>query len=164
MSNEETSRFSITLKGGPGYDAPWIVLRAETAEEAVQLLKDVREADLDVAVRVAASSFQTVATGSPEKAATAVLGFNPANDTPPPPGPAPALSGPYTPGPGAAPGNGVGNYPSGQQLPQALQPVCGTCNGPTVFKVDTKNNPPQWKGWFCATAPRGARHDVTWVK
>lgn len=170
--SDENGKISVTLKGGPGYDAPWIVLRADSGTEMVALIQEIRDTNLDVAVRAASTFFQQVATGSPQAAAEALLGATPLPDSAPVPGPAPANSGlPVTPGPGALPGNGVGNYPSNtppppppQQLPQALQPNCKTCGGPTVFKADTKSNPPAWKGWFCATAPRGVKHEVSWVK
>ena len=175
--SDDAGKVVVTLKGGAGYEAPWLVLRSDTPADMIELLKAVREANLDVAVRAAAQTFTMVATGSPQAAAEAMLGATPVPGTPPVPAPAQALSGtqngpqigqPIYPAPNATPGNGIGNYPGGnqppQQLPQALQPACPTCGGPTVFKTDSKSNPPQWKGWFCQNAPRGTKHDVTWVK
>lgn len=181
--SDSTHKLSATLKAGPGYEAPWIVLYAETAAEMVEQIKAVTDVGLDIAVRVAAQRFQAVVSGSPEAAGAAILGATPAPDTAGAVATAQGLSEPgngmVTPGPGAQPGTGVGNYPSSsssappappqwqqqnQQLPAALAPSCPTCGGPTIFKVDQKSSPPAWKGWFCQNAPRGTKHDVTWVK
>jgi hypothetical protein len=159
--SDTSKSISVTLKAGGGYDMPWIVLYADTPDEMNNLIKGVNDAGLPLTVRLAAQGFQTAVQGTPEQAVQAVLGGSPA----------PAMHGaPVTPGPGATPGTGVGNYPPAppmgdQELPPGLNPACPTCGGPTKLLVDQKHNPPQWRGYFCQNAPRGGpKHDVTWVK
>lgn len=170
VSDDTNSKIGVTLKAGPGYDAPWVVIRGDSAEDVLTTIKDVNDAGLLLAVRIASQAFQAQVSGSPEQAAAAVLGATPVPDTASPAG----TGQPVSPAPGAPAGTGVGNYPApappsnqfqNQQLPAALAPACPTCGGPTKMLTDGKNNPPQWKGWFCQNAPRGGpKHQVTWIK
>lgn len=40
MTVSDQSKLTLTLKGGAGFDAPWIVLHAESPSEALQILND----------------------------------------------------------------------------------------------------------------------------
>lgn len=51
--------FTITLKGGSGYDKPWLVLRAESAEDAVALLGEAQAAELLDRIAEYSSEFQS---------------------------------------------------------------------------------------------------------
>src|SRR5215467_2877518 len=108
---DNPSKISVTLKGGAGYEAPWIVLYGDTPEELVEMIKGVKDAGLDLAVRIAAQAFQTVVTGSPLAAAEAHLETGLVDKPAGPPWP-------------------VGGD---QQLPPGLNPPCKTCGGPTKF-------------------------------
>lgn len=37
---DSQDKIVVTLKGGSGYDAPWIVIHADTVEQATEILKD----------------------------------------------------------------------------------------------------------------------------
>lgn len=168
MSDEINSKIVVTLKGGGGYEAPWIVIHAESVDEMATIMSEVTETGLTVAVKGLADQFRTVMTGNPQAVASAALGAVEIS--------APAMSGqPVVPGPGAPAGNGVGNYPAPsqpqfapgqpQQLPPGLNPPCPTCGGPTQFKSGIGSRG-EWKGYFCVNAPKNAnpKHDVTWIR
>jgi hypothetical protein len=148
---ENSTAITVTVKGGAGFEAPWIVLRADTPGEMMALIGQVGDMGVDMAVRVLSQRFRAVATGTPEQAAQAALGGEVIIDEPAPPPPPQPQPGGFAPPPGYGP-------------PPNLNPPCKTCGGPTVFKQDTKANPPAWKGYFCQNAPRGVKHDVNWVR
>jgi hypothetical protein len=61
--------FTITLKGGSGYDKPWLVLRAASAEDAVALLVEAKASELLEQIASYATDFQEkVAGAAPEGA------------------------------------------------------------------------------------------------
>lgn len=82
MSTEDEAQgpqspYTITLKGGAGYDAPWLVLRAESAEDALALLAEAAVADLGATVAEHALSFQekySASNGGGEKEKPAARG------------------------------------------------------------------------------------------
>lgn len=43
---DSQDKIVVTLKGGSGYDAPWIVIHADTVEQATDILKDEAAKDL----------------------------------------------------------------------------------------------------------------------
>jgi hypothetical protein len=59
----------ITLKGGAGYEAPWIVFSAESAEDAVALLAESEVADLPKLVAEYSASFREKAGSAPAQSA-----------------------------------------------------------------------------------------------
>jgi hypothetical protein len=164
MKVSDTSQIVVTFKGGAGYEAPWIVIHADSVDDLTQKMLDIEQSGITVAVKGLAESFRaTMVTpaGSPASTVEAVLGGQEIV--------APAANGlPVVPGPGAPAGTGVGNYPAppsvSPQIPASLAPTCPDCGAATVYKQDTSQNPPKWKGWFCQAAPRGVKHGVTWVK
>lgn len=40
VAQENKQGITVTLKGGTGYDAPWVVIHADTPEQALDLLHD----------------------------------------------------------------------------------------------------------------------------
>lgn len=58
MSEEaSTSRYTLTFKAGTAFSDPWIVVRAETIEEAHDAVKELTEGALFATVGVAAKDF-----------------------------------------------------------------------------------------------------------
>lgn len=51
------AKIVTTLKGGTGYDAPWIVIHADTPQEAIDLLNDKVMKELIEKTRVVADFF-----------------------------------------------------------------------------------------------------------
>lgn len=52
MSDETTnSPITVTLKGGPGYEAAWIVVRGNSLEEVETLLEDIGNSELNKLVQ-----------------------------------------------------------------------------------------------------------------
>jgi hypothetical protein len=49
---------SITLKGGPEYDAPWLVIKGDTVDEVGETLKDVRVKGVLAAIQAAGLEFK----------------------------------------------------------------------------------------------------------
>ncbi len=54
----DNSRISATLKGGPGFDAPWVVVRANSASEINDALMDLDASGTYPAVADSAVTFQ----------------------------------------------------------------------------------------------------------
>lgn len=56
--SDGNDQISITLKGGTGFDAPWIVVKGTSPEEALEILNKVRELGLMDTTAKAAAMFQ----------------------------------------------------------------------------------------------------------
>ncbi len=54
----DNSRISATLKGGPGFDAPWVVVRADDASQINDALMDLAATGTYSAVADSAVAFQ----------------------------------------------------------------------------------------------------------
>lgn len=55
----DNAPYTVTLKAGSGYDAPWIIVKADTADQLVARLNELQNKDVDrVAARVS-DSLQT---------------------------------------------------------------------------------------------------------
>lgn len=80
------AKIVATLKGGPGYDAPWIVVHADTPEEAAAALKDPAMKELLELTQNVGSKFVGMA---PAKAAPAQSTAAPAAATAAPGGQTP---------------------------------------------------------------------------
>lgn len=64
----DNDQISITLKGGAGFDSPWIVVKATSPQEALDILNQVRELGLMDITAKAASMFQGNVGGAPRAA------------------------------------------------------------------------------------------------
>lgn len=60
---EDTAAFTATIKAGSGYDAPWIVIRANTADELKNLLRQAHDG-LSVPLTLTAQVFQADWSGA----------------------------------------------------------------------------------------------------
>src|SRR6185312_6184083 len=55
---------SITFKEGVGFDAPWVVIKAQTVEEASAILQEIRTKGVFQGVKAAAREFQAASPGN----------------------------------------------------------------------------------------------------
>jgi len=135
MSDETgTTAFTVTLKAGLHYDAPWVVVRGETTEQLLELLDALGKTGVVAKTVETATELQGVyaaAKGLPatpvavEVAPTAVVAF---------------------------PTTSV-QYPNVLQVQAAAQNVHLCPHGTMVPRSGTKNGR-YWSGWFCPT-PQG---------
>lgn len=54
------AEITVTLKGGPKYDDPWIVIKADSLDELQHLIYGVRSQYIDALVAREAKAFQDV--------------------------------------------------------------------------------------------------------
>lgn len=136
MTEENVERASITLKGGTGYDAPWVVLKGGTLDEAAGELAKLNADDATLrAVATVAAAFHRVYLEAKNGVAA----------------PAPTQQAPVT-----------SPTPS-EPIPQASQPApqappqdddgggfCGKCGTQREWRQWTqKGTNKEFKGWFC---------------
>lgn len=159
----DTSKLSITLKGGTGFDAPWIVLHPDTVNEARDLLGEIEASGL-------AADVARVANGLTIQAALGKeLGARPV-DAPqapafPHPQPAQAPQGSWS-------GQGTQQYaPAPQQPAQAPQqwgnrPEANPADakhcihGPMNFRpagISKRTNQPYSAFWGCGSNVKGCK-------
>jgi hypothetical protein len=146
-------KISATLKGqgSSKYDAPWIVVYGDTAEEVSALLDAIQDAGLPGNLASADAAFkgatnvavglggQPVSQGVNPNQVTAVSPYQQTVTSPAPQATAPQ-------GPVAAPADNGG----------------GSCaHGVRVFKSGEKNGN-TWKGWFCPARVQDCKPQ--WVK
>lgn len=88
VKKEETplseSKITVTLKGGAGFDAPWVVVHADDLQEAHEVLTDPLLDLVQGAAQKAAESFRGLNTAAPAAAPA-----RPGAPTPPPGAPGP---------------------------------------------------------------------------
>lgn len=99
----------ITLKGGAGYDAPWIVIHGETASEAGAILEQLRELEAFEVVQQAAAEFAAERVKSNAEAVANVQAAMPGSQV-------------IGQQPNNWPQGSIGAQYGGQQLPQQFQP------------------------------------------
>lgn len=144
---DDYAPISVTLKGGKGFEAPWIVVRGESAGHVKELLNDVWRTNLGGAVIATANTFQqeyaSDQTANPVQAVTKALDGAVVSETPT--SPAPSASAPQ--GQAAAPGPA---------------PTCP--HGERVYREGTGAKG-KWRAWFCP-APKGTPDQCSpqWVK
>lgn len=124
----DNAKIVVTLKGGPGYDAPWLVFHGNTVAEALDTVSAAEASGLMVAVGKAAEAFRTHANVG------GVLGASPVSPAPQQQA-APAA-------PQSAP----------QGPPGATSPTCP--HGVKTYKTSKPGAAKAWKAWMCP-APQG---------
>lgn len=144
MSENTDAPFTITLKGGKDFSDPWLVIRANTAQEAAGLLRQL--GDLPQAVVEASNFFHATNNAAP------LLPNAPQQQAPvpqqqtAPPGWAPA------PQPQAQPAG----HPEGK--------VCESCSSALQFKSGTSKAGKGYKLWACPNnRSRNDGHTVSFV-
>jgi hypothetical protein len=127
---------SLTFKAGPGFDAPWVVLRTSTIFRALEFLGGSVDANSTEAEALA-QVFQ--------RAAKAASGFHTVYG--------PSSGGNGTSG-GSAPGRSNGRPQGATQAPEwaGSAPTCP--HGTRVYKTKIGNNGSPWHAWACP-GPQG---------
>lgn len=119
---------TFTFKAGANYADPWVVVRADTVDEASEVLQDLRERGAFSAVKAVAGEFwQSPAAGV--ETAQEVLGAEVISEE---------RAAPSTPTPPV----------------EQSTPPCETCGGPTKFKNGTSPKTGAWAGYFCLTGEK----------
>lgn len=140
---------TITLKGGAGFEAPWLVLRATSAEDAIALLAESTLAELPEKIAEFAADFRGKAGAAPASGSAAGARTS---------GPQASRSArPSTPG-----GRGATRGAAPQQSQQQSAPaddveyhpeglICGAsnCGLPVQLKVGTSKAGRQYEVWTC---------------
>jgi hypothetical protein len=130
MEEKDSSGITITLKGGAGYEAPWIVIHASTVAEGGAILEELRTLEALQTVQEAAREFRS-AVPTMSQAVQDIQNVFPGSQA-------------YQPG----------QIPGGQQLPQQYQPggtVQQCAHGPMKYIATGRYGP----FWACPT-PQGA--------
>ena len=123
---------TVTLKGGAGFEAPWLVFRATSAEDAIALLAESALADLPEKVAEFAADFRAKQSG----------GGGAAKAEAPARGAQRSSSGGRTasrPAP-QAPADDVEYHPEGIE--------CPSCNSPVQYKAINKGSR-KFELWTC---------------
>ena len=160
--SDETAALTVTMKAGTGYDAPWVVVRADNANQLHERLDAVRPG-FPVISEVATELAAIFATAK-GLGATEVPQIGAAIPSPVvAPVATPQQAWAATP-PAQAQQSWVA--PPQAAAPAAPAPVAGgkTCiHGAMSFKSGTKNGKP-WSGFFCPT-PKGTQGqwEPVWV-
>lgn len=117
---------SVTLKGGPGYDAPWIVFKGDTVDDVSKQVKAAR-GGVFAGVKAAAAEFQSA---TPATAAEAVRNIQ-----------------------AAMPGSEVIAVEDneGQELGDDINPVCSKCDGTAEWREGNSPKSGPYSGWYCLT-------------
>lgn len=130
--------FTVTLKGGAGFEAPWLVLRATSADDAVALLAEAVMAELPEKIAEFAADFRTKSGAAPSAGGARQSESSPRSGRPSTRaqgaqrGAAPQKS---------APADDVEYHPEGLECPQ--------CNEPIRLKSGTSKAGRKFELWTC---------------
>ena len=125
----DTEKISITLKAGSTFDSPWVVLHADTVQEAAALLDAV-------ALTGIGTKASTVAKGFQAEYAASELGTTHVSATPV----------------AAAPAAVAPLQIQNSAAPTDAAPSCH--HGVKVFRQAKPDSGKTWKGYFCPS-PQG---------
>lgn len=132
VSVPSESEISVTLKQHSGHNAPWIVVRAATAEEVKNQLRDVVNADLLRAVTITAAKFSGLTPSTPNASSAPTQQFQ---------------------GQPSQPQQQYQQQPKAQaasQLPPGIeQKYCQ--HGPMVYKTGVNKWDKPYQAFFCPT-------------
>lgn len=147
------AEFSVTLKGGPGYEAPWIVARFESVEEMDRELDRLEQAGAFEAIQTLAHQFRNAPVVTSEQAVANVQAAIPGSqvvgeeDRPPweegRPTPATASTAP-----------GATSQPAPAASVAQSTPPCETCGGATTFRSGNHPSNGPWEAYFCDSGDR----------
>jgi hypothetical protein len=133
--------YTITFKGGAGFEAPWLVVRAQSAEDAVALMAEAKVADLPKLIGEYAADFRASQTGAApaQSAGGARTSGSPSRSG------RTSTTGRQSATRGAAPQN------NNQQQDVEYHPegvTCGACGETVVYKKIEKGNR-SFELWTC---------------
>lgn len=124
---------TITLKGGSGYDKPWLVLRAVSAPDALALLAEAELNELPGKIAEFAASFQEKNGAAPQTSAPARSSGSPSRSQGAPRGAAPQQQ---------QQSSDVEYHPEGL--------ACSKCQGDVQLKtITSKKNGKKYDMWVC---------------
>lgn len=129
--------YTITLKGGSGYAAPWLVLRAQSAEDAQALLVEAKAAELLESIAAYASDFQEKVAGAEPSKSAPVGGRSTGS-----PSRSGARGGSQR--GGSAPAQNSGDV---EYHPEGLK--CSKCQAPVIYKKITAKTGKTFEMWVC---------------
>lgn len=136
--SDENAAITATLKAGTGYDSPWLVVRADTPDQMVQLLDKVAESG--VLAKLVNTSAELIALNN----VNAGLGGKAVQVE--------AAAGNVTQGPWTQQGTSPARPAPAPQAQAAPGPSCQ--HGPMTFRQSKPGAAKVWKGYFCPT-PQG---------
>lgn len=160
--NPHEHRVVATIKGGSGYDAPWVVVHANTASEIIAHLNELDAYGFYPALLAAQERLRSVAPSKPAAPASpAPMAYGPPAQAPQPPnqGPpfGPNVSVPSAPGYAGPPVAG----PPQQQWNQPVMPQQNWGGGGYNAGGNTKPDPsPQPPGWWRINGRSGPGFDA----
>jgi hypothetical protein len=135
--SESAEKFSVTLKSHGGHDATWVVIKAESQTELVDLLDGYTKSGVSALIGEAVTALRA------EEILGSMLGARPVTH------PGQYDQGGQNGGQGAAQGGGGGQA----STPYGQAPTCP--HGTKRFlEKPYKNKPGMWKAWACP-APQG---------
>ena len=139
--------FTVTLKGGAGFEAPWLVLRATSAEDAVALLGEAVMAELPEKIAEFAADFRAKAgAGAPSATGAQRGGSSPSQVSAAPRGRR-ASSG------ASAPQRQQARQQDDVEYhPEGLQ--CDECGEPIRLKAGTSKAGRAYEVWTCPNQAR----------
>jgi len=130
--------FVVTLKGGAGYEKPWVVIRGNTAEEAVARLGEAHLHNLLEKAAEYSAAFQALTGGAANQSAPARTASTPSSR--------PVSQAPAAPQPTAAPPAPQDNQ--GRAHPEGL--ACPQCQQVVGYKtITSKKNGKSYNMWVC---------------
>jgi len=144
--SEENAAFTATIKAGPGFEAPWIVVRGNTAEELKQRLHEAYSGlvgPLLATAEVFASEYQGA--------------VKPANTTQSNPG---SQNFGGSQGNGGFNGNQQGSNQGGGGTPGGNAPSCA--HGPMQWKEGRSQAGKDYAGHFCTSRDRNSQCPPVW--
>lgn len=149
--SENNSAVTVTLKGGVGYEAPWIVIHANTEAEALARVNDVTFANLAARTAEAASFFRGAVTGKngfPDAKLEVQQDAAPA----------------WAPPPAAQPQQAFAQ--AAVQNPPPVQQAAGEMcvHGAMKYNTSKPGAAKAWQAYFCPQPKGSAQCDPVWVR
>lgn len=155
---------TVTIKGGKGYEVPWIVVRGESTDEVKDILSDIADSDLYQLAADAAALFQGAVTVTSTPAGSDAPTLNPGPTTPARQDtPAPAQGGSsYARRKASATTGGRGGQPDNSVSPGVTPEACH--HGDRVYRSGAGAKGP-WQAWMCPS-PKGTpgQCEPLWVR
>lgn len=146
------AEITVTLKGGPGYEAPWIVVKADSVNEISSILGELASVGAFEATQTLAHEFRNAKVVTSEAAVATIQDAIPGSEVvreEARPTSAQAASSP-TP---ATTQPAVPATPSSTSVQQSTPP-CETCGGATTYRSGNHPTNGPWEAYFCNTGDR----------
>lgn len=164
MSDTATDApITVTIKGGKGYEVPWIVVRGESTDEVKDILSDIAQSDLYQLTADAASLFQGAVTVTTTPAGSDAPTPAAGPTTPARQDQAPVQQGSsYARRKASAGTGGRGGQPDNSVSPGVTPEACQ--HGERTYRNGQGAKGP-WAAWFCPS-PKGTpgQCEPLWVR